>query len=115
MDFAPPNSAADLPPEARETGPALAQRAREAGAFVAIAHPQWSGLTMEDARSIEAAHGVEVYNHGCAIDCDRADGWHTLDLVLSEGNRLSACATDDAHFKTTGPFWRMGDGKSRGE
>lgn len=81
-----------------ETGPALAARARAAGAFVAIAHPQWSGLTMNDARSIEAAHAVETYNHGCAVGCDRADGFHTLDLLLSEGRALNLIATDDAHF-----------------
>src|SRR3712207_6133232 len=49
-----------------ETGVALARRAREAGAFVGIAHPQWSGLTIEDGRALaESAHAVEIYNHTC--------------------------------------------------
>ena len=36
--------------EPYESGPQLAERAREAGAFVAIAHPSWSQLTIEDGR-----------------------------------------------------------------
>ena len=69
-----------------------------AGAFVAIAHPQWSGLTLADARSIASAHAVEIYNHGCANGCDRPDGFGIADLLLTEGRKLSLIATDDAHF-----------------
>ena len=46
---------------ASEGGPELARRAREAGAFVGIAHPAWYGLTPADAESLDgAAHAVEV-------------------------------------------------------
>jgi len=97
-DFAPSNSPDFLPVAHQETGPEIAARAVAAGAFVAIAHPQWSGLTLADARSITAAHAVEIYNHGCAAGCDRPDGFAIADLLLSEGRRLSMIATDDAHF-----------------
>lgn len=97
-DFAPSDSPDFDPRPGQETGPELAARAAAAGAFVAVAHPQWSGLTLEDARSITAAHAVEVYNHGCAIGCDRPDGFGINDLLLSEGRRLNLIATDDAHF-----------------
>jgi hypothetical protein len=92
-----------------ETGPELAARAVAAGAFVAIAHPQWSGLTLADARSLSAAHAVEVYNHGCAMGCDRPDGFSIADLLLSEGRGLSLIATDDAHFTEPDHFggWVM--------
>lgn len=108
-DFKPPNAPSFHPVLGQETGPELAARAREAGAFVAIAHPQWSGMTLSDARSIKAAHAVETYNHGCEVGCDRADGFHTLDLLLSEGSRLNLCATDDAHFSEPDHFggWVM--------
>ena len=82
-----------------ETGPELARRAAEAGAFVGIAHPAWAQLTIEDGRAIDAAHAVEIYNHGCAVENDRGDGWYLLDQLLTEGRRLTAFATDDAHFK----------------
>ena len=90
-DFAP------TPPEQR--GPALAARCAEAGAFVAIAHPAWYGLTIADADTIAAAHAVEIYNHTSAVKTDRGDGWALLDAMLARGRRLLACATDDAHFR----------------
>ena len=97
-DFTPSHTPGFLPVEGQESGAALAQRARDAGAYVAIAHPEWSGLTMADARSIEAAHAVEIYNHGCAMEADRPHGFYVLDQLLTEGRRLTLCATDDAHF-----------------
>ncbi|MGG7567853.1 CehA/McbA family metallohydrolase [Rhodovulum sp. DZ06] len=108
-DFAPSNSPGFQPVPEQETGPQIAARARAAGAFVAVAHPQWSGLTLSDARSIEAAHAVEIYNHGCHVGCDRADGFSIADLLLSEGRPLSLIATDDAHFTEPDQFggWVM--------
>ena len=95
----------DFPaPSKSETGPQLARRAAEAGAFVGIAHPAWSQLTMADARAVDCAHAVEIYNHGCAVETDRGDGWYLLDQMLTEGRRLTAFATDDAHFKNPDYF-----------
>jgi predicted metal-dependent phosphoesterase TrpH len=92
------------PPGPQETGAELARRARDAGAFISIAHPAWSQLTLADGLAIDAAHSVEIYNHGCAIENDRGDGWYLLDQLLNEGKRLTANATDDAHFKTPDHF-----------
>lgn len=107
--FAPSHSPSFLPVAGQETGPEIAARAVAAGAFVAIAHPQWSGLTLADARSITAAHAVEIYNHGCATGCDRPDGAAIADLLLTEGRRLTLIATDDAHFHEPDHFggWVM--------
>ena len=90
-DFAPTGE--------EETGVDLARRAADAGAFVAIAHPQWSSLTVEDGRALPMAHAVEIYNHGCALECARGDGAVLLDTLLNEGRSLTAIATDDAHFR----------------
>ena len=87
-----------VPPGKSETGPELARRARDAGAFVAIAHPAWSQLTEADGVALEAAHAVEIYNHGCAVETDRGDGAYLLDRLANLGRRLSAIAVDDAHF-----------------
>ena len=95
----------DFPPAGKsETGPEIARRAHAAGAFVGIAHPAWSQLTMEDGRALDCAHAVEIYNHGCAIENDRGDGWYLIDQLLNEGKRLTAFATDDAHFKSPDHF-----------
>ena len=90
LDFAPCGK--------NESGAEIARRAADAGAFVSIAHPSWSQLTIEDGHSIDAAHAVEIYNHGCAIESDRGEGWYLIDQLLNEGRKLTAIATDDAHF-----------------
>jgi hypothetical protein len=91
------------PPAAGEEAPALARRATAAGAFVGIAHPAWYGLTTEDARTVEAAHAVEVYNETCAMLSDRGGSWQSLDALLAEGRRLTAFGADDAHFRQGRP------------
>jgi hypothetical protein len=54
---------------------------------------------VEDGRALSMAHAVEIYNHGCALECGRGDGAALLDQLLNEGRRLTAIATDDAHFR----------------
>ena len=98
FDFAPSNSPHFMPVEGQESGAEIARRAAEAGAFVAIAHPQWLGMDLDDALAVEAAHAIEIYNHSCAVDSDRPDGMHMAELLLAQGRRLTHIATDDAHF-----------------
>lgn len=83
-----------------ETGPEIARRAYEAGAFIGIVHPSWYGLTQNDARSLPFAHAIEIYNHGSAVELDRGNDWPFLDSLLNQGWRLSGYATDDAHHLT---------------
>ena len=83
-----------------ETGPEIAKRAHEAGAFIGIVHPSWYGLTHDDARKLPFAHAVEIYNHGSAVEVDRGHDWPFLDTLLNEGWRLSGYAVDDAHELT---------------
>jgi hypothetical protein len=94
----------DFPePTAEDTGPSLARKAYDAGAFVGIAHPAWYGMNLGDMASIEHAHAIEVFNQGCAADSDRGESWHIADLVLSGGRRLSTFGADDAHFRVAYP------------
>jgi len=107
--FTPPDAPHFRPVKGSETGATIAQRARDAGAFVSIAHPHWSGMSEADARTITAAHAVEIYNYGCVVDNDRGEGFLTLEHLLNEGRRLNLTATDDAHFNTPDHFggWVM--------
>ena len=94
---------ADFPPPGpAESGPELARRARAAGAFIGMAHPAASLLTLADAESLDTAHAVEVYNALSAWE-DRGDSWHLCDLLLGRGHRLGAYAADDAHFQPQDP------------
>jgi histidinol phosphatase-like PHP family hydrolase len=92
-----------------ESAPELAARCAAAGAFLSIVHPEWYALGVDDARTINAAHAVEVYNHTSAVMADRGQGWSLLDQLLSQGRRLHALACDDAHFKVDDAFgaWVM--------
>lgn len=107
LDFAPAQEG--------ETAPELAARCAAAGAFVSIVHPAWYSLSVADARSISAAHAVEVYNHTSAVSADRGDGTVMLDALLSLGHRLNALACDDAHFDTDDAFgaWVMVKAEAR--
>ena len=99
------------PTDAAESGEALAARAKAAGAFVGIAHPQWSSLTIEDGRAMAPhAHAVEIWNTSSALETGRGDGIALLDALLNEGHgHLTGYATDDAHFKSAdhGIGWMM--------
>ncbi|MBY0336768.1 MAG: hypothetical protein K2X11_09145 [Acetobacteraceae bacterium] len=101
LDFAPT--------PATETGPELAARAAAAGAFVAIAHPEWYGLTIEDAESLAAAHAVEVHNHTSHVRTARGGGAYLADALLARGRRVNLIAVDDAHFRSRDWFggWVM--------
>lgn len=106
--------AAGLPPDFAPLQPdedaiALARRCAEAGAYVALAHPHWSQLSLEDGLSIDAAHAVEIYNHKSHSDVDRGDGTVLWDALLHEGRRLTAIASDDSHWGEPDAFggWVM--------
>jgi hypothetical protein len=109
LDFTPPDAPHFRSVKGSESGASIARRARDAGAFVVIAHPHWSGISEADARTITAAHAVEIYNHGCVVDNDRGEGFLTLEHLLNDGRHLNLIATDDAHFNTPDHFggWVM--------
>ncbi len=92
LDFAPPS--------ADESGPAIARRAAAAGAYVAIAHPTWYTLTLEDALTIEVAHAIEIFNHTAHHHNDRGESWYLADQYSDLGKRVHSIAVDDAHFST---------------
>ncbi len=92
LDFAQPDD--------NETGPEIARRAAAAGAYVAIAHPAWYMLTLEDALTIDAAHAVEIYNHTSTHHNDRGESAYLSDQLSQLGRRLHNLAVDDAHFNT---------------
>lgn len=87
------------PPDG-ETGPDIARRAAAAGAFIAIAHPAWYSLTLEEALQIDSAHAVEIYNHTSTHANDRGDSWYMSEQLSLAGRRLHTIAVDDAHFST---------------
>jgi len=89
LDFAP--TAAD------ESGPDLAQRALDAGAFVALPHPEWYGITIRDGEAMpEGIHAVEVFNAVCDA-MGREGGSYLVDQMMTSGRTVGVIAVDDAH------------------
>lgn len=101
LDFAPLSDG--------ENGVDLARRAYEAGAFIAIPHPHWSNLTLDDVKALDFSHAMEVYNHTSDVNCDRGDGLVLFDAAAIQGLRFTAIATDDSHFRAEDAFggWVM--------
>jgi hypothetical protein len=89
---------ADFDPSSATSGQEAARMARDAGAFVSIAHPAWYILTEADVRSFHRiAHAIEIYNGTAGAMQDRYDSWYIADLVLARGLRFLASASDDFH------------------
>ncbi|MCY3832825.1 MAG: phosphotransferase [Chloroflexi bacterium] len=82
---------------AGDTGASVAQRALDAGAFVAAPHPNWYALTVADFETLSLVHAVECYNGVSDYDSDRGYSWHFIDMLLHRGHRIGAIATDDTH------------------
>lgn len=93
------------PPDAEETGPQLAERAKTAGAYVAAAHPAWYDLTDQDLLSVPAAGALEIVNTTCTVHTGKGDSTGYIDRLLSQGHYYQIIATDDAHFRPTRPDW----------
>jgi hypothetical protein len=87
----------DFPPMPQDTPPAeQAKRAAEAGAYVAIAHPAASRVTVEEALTVDAAAGIELFNGTVSRSPFAIELAETL---LNHGRRLTTFASDDAHFR----------------
>jgi len=102
----------DFPQWTREeTGPQIARRAIDAGAFVGLAHPHWNAVSEVDALTVAPIiHSVEIYNHASEVGVKRGYGLHQAEVLLAKGHRLSFYAADDAHFKHPAGTFRDGFG-----
>lgn len=74
-----------------------------------VAHPYWSGLSLEDLLAAEGTHGIELYNSSAERECARGDSSYVWDLTLAAGRRPYGFATDDCHYPgfDIGDAWTM--------
>lgn len=70
---------------------------RSKGAEVIIAHPYWSGLTINDFSNLEGYIGVEIFNSTCHFAIAKGHSAVHWDDLLVRGNRVVGFAVDDAH------------------
>ena len=90
-------------------------RLQEAGAIVVLAHPYWTGNSVEDALR-HPFDGVEVYNDICNFLNGKSHGAYHWDRMLERAPRTLGFAVDDAHLngnETPDHAWIMVAARSR--
>ena len=67
------------------------------GAEAIIAHPYWSGLTVNDILSLEGHIGIEIYNSTCFFSIAKGHSVIHWDDLLNRGKLMWGFAVDDSH------------------
>lgn len=80
------------------------EEVNSAGGLAFLAHPYWSGLTLDDLLDIKGYIGIEVYNTGCDVGVAKGYSLVHWDELLSSGVRCWGFAVDDAHRYSMPPF-----------
>lgn len=83
------------------------QLARQQNALLILAHPFWSGNSLDDALYYEF-DGIEIYNHVCHWLNGKSSGLIHWNAALRKKPELLAFACDDAHLLPEHPTWNGG-------
>jgi len=86
---------------------AAMQAARDQGGLLILAHPYWSGNSIDDALRHDF-DGVEVYNHVCRWLNGKGAGGVFWDAMLGRCPSTVGLAVDDAHISAAHPGWDGG-------
>jgi len=70
---------------------------RAAGNLAILCHPMWSGNTAEEIKALHDFQMIEVWNTGAALDWGTDSNTYHWDVLLHEGRRVYAVASDDGH------------------
>jgi hypothetical protein len=81
--------------------------ARAQGAFTILAHPHWTGNSLDEAL-LHGFDSVEVYNHVCHYLNGKGYGGVHWSAMLDRAPGTFAIASDDAHLRTDEPGWNGG-------
>ncbi len=79
------------------TAQAMIDLVRSKGGEVVVAHPYWSGLSMNDIIRLEGYIGIEVYNTTCFNSIAKGHSAVHWDDLLARGKQVWGFAVDDAH------------------
>lgn len=92
----------------REMGfPAALEAARSQGGILILAHPEWTGNSIEDALRWKF-HGVETYNYVCRWLNGKGESFFHWNKMLEREPRTLAFAADDTHGSKAHPGWDGG-------
>ena len=73
------------------------------GALTCLAHPYWTGHTLNDMLPLDGIVAVEVYNETCRT-IGRPNSESHWDMLLERGHRVFGIAADDAHYSGEDSF-----------
>jgi hypothetical protein len=76
------------------------EAARRQGAFVVLAHPYWSGNSVEGLEP--TFHAIEVYNDVCEKLNGKGGGLVHWERLIEKGHDVLAVAVDDCHWLARG-------------
>jgi len=86
---------------------AALEAARAQNAVTILAHPFWTGNSLNDALRW-SFDGVEIYNHVCHWLNGKGDGLVHWNGMLTETPQTLGFAADDAHIRAEHPGWNGG-------
>ena len=86
---------------------AAMEAARTQGCFLILAHPHWTGNSLQDALRW-GFDGVEVYNHLCWWHNGKGNGTVFWNTMTERFPNTLAFAVDDAHIWPEHPGWDGG-------
>jgi len=92
----------DITKQVRAGDGAMAEQISEVvsqGGLAVVAHPHWSGLTVDRIKSLGKFDGMEIFNNGVEVGTGNGYAAELWDLLLSDGLRIWGFAVDDAHHK----------------
>lgn len=70
---------------------------RAANNLAILAHPMWSGNTVESVTALQGYQMIEVWNSGSALLWGVDSNTYHWDALLREGRRVWGVASDDGH------------------
>ncbi|NPV81291.1 MAG: PHP domain-containing protein [Firmicutes bacterium] len=78
---------------------ALIDELKSRNNHVILCHPVWSLTEFEDLKDLEGYFAIEIYNHGCELECHTGLSTLYWDSLLKRGKRIWGVAVDDAHHR----------------
>ncbi len=67
------------------------------GNMTIYCHPEWSCTPARTFENLKGNFAMEIWNSGCAIECDQDTNAAYWDELLMQGKRIWGVATDDGH------------------
>lgn len=62
-----------------------------------LCHPVWSRTELQHFEQLERYLAIEIYNHGCHVECNTGHATIYWDSLLRRGRRVWGVAVDDSH------------------